>query len=90
MTTATQIKRQAINEEIAQRVANAGEGCFTAMVHNACRVAKLHHGRNWRSNVRNAWMTGNYEAECLGEFAGILQSLRNDGLGSLRALKFKV
>jgi hypothetical protein len=36
------------------------------------------HGRNWKSALREAWMTGNYEGiEPYGKTAAYLQQVRN-------------
>lgn len=37
--------------------------------------AKL--GRNYKRAIRIAWMNGDYDGECLGEWASSLQRIRN-------------
>ena len=34
-------------------------------------------GRNYKSAIREAWMTGDYGAQCLEKWAGQLQRIRN-------------
>lgn len=44
------------------------------------------HGRRWKSALRNAWMTGNYEGF---EASNELQQLRNS-LGPAWLIKFRL
>jgi hypothetical protein len=41
------------------------------------RTVRAKLGRDYKRAIRDAWMTGNYDRECLSEWAGSLQRIRN-------------
>lgn len=53
---------------------------------NALRKWAEKHGRNWKSALREAWMTGNYG---LFDDAGYLQQIRNQ-FGPIWLVKFRL
>jgi uncharacterized protein YecE (DUF72 family) len=53
-------------------------------IHAAVRI----HGRKAKTAIRNAWYSGNYSNEGLGDFSGELQDWRNsDGHSQLEKLR---
>lgn len=66
---------------------------LTPEEHTAIQAAAWQHGRNFKAAIYRAWYSGNYCTECLGDYSGTLQRMRNstDGhniLESLRAVDF--
>ncbi len=41
------------------------------------RQIRLLLGRNYKSSIRDAWMTGNYSGHCLDQWSSELQQIRN-------------
>lgn len=41
------------------------------------RLVKQRLGRNYKAAIREAWMTGNYDRERLGQWSSELQRIRN-------------
>lgn len=47
----------------------------------AMQAAGCMHGRNFKTAIHRAWYSGNYSRECLEQHSGVLQRLRNSGVG---------
>src|SRR5215468_2139602 len=41
------------------------------------KAVKAQLGRNYKSAIRQAWMDGNYDGQCLGQWSAPLQRIRN-------------
>ena len=41
------------------------------------REVRAHLGRGYKAAIRNAWYNGNYDGECLSQWDGALQNIRN-------------
>ena len=67
--------------------------CLTPEEFTAVQHAAFMHGRNFKTAIRTAWVTGGYRREMIEDYSGTLQRMRNsaDGhalLDSLRTVDF--